>query len=155
MAKGYSVNPKKDRRGLTKQEAVFADNVLDVGKEKAAEMAYPLAEPDSHRKIASEKLQKPEVLRSISRLANGKGLTRDACLTAINGGLTATKLYGKDGIEHADHAVRIKAAELGLKIHGELQNDSSPTGEMVGFGIFMLKSLRDRGLEHLADGGAE
>lgn len=131
MPKGYSVNPKKDKRGLTKQEAVFADNVLEVGKEKAAAMAYPLAEPDSHRKIASEKLQKPEVLHSISRIANEKGLTKDACISTITDGLAATKLYGKEGIEHADHAARLKAAELGLKVHGELRDSSGPAVQVT------------------------
>lgn len=125
MAKDYTLNPKKDKRGLTPQEAVFADNILEVGKEAAAALAYPLATPESQRVIAAQKMEKPEVLSSISRLANAKGLTKDACLGAITEGLSAVKkTWNKQGdeIEYDDTPSRLKAAELGLKVHGELKN---------------------------------
>lgn len=126
MPKGYDRNPSKDKRGLTRQEAVFADSVLEVGVKEAAAMAYPDATPESQRVIAAQKLDKPEVLSSISRIANQKGLTRDACVEAIKDGLTAVKkIWNKQGdeIEYDDTPSRLKAAELGLKVHGELRED--------------------------------
>lgn len=126
MPKGYTVNPKRDKRGLTKPQQVFADNILEVGKEKAAEMAYPDASPESQRVIAHQNLEKIEVLSSISTLANKKGLTKDLCLEAIKNGLTSTKkTWNKmgDEIEYDDNSSRLKAAELGLRVHGELRND--------------------------------
>ncbi len=116
-------NPKRDKRGLTEPQAVFADNVLEHGKEVAAEMAYPDADPESHRKLASENLKHPVVLSTISELADRKGLTKDSCVETIKDGLKATKLYGKEGIEHEDHTARLRAAELGLKLHGQLKED--------------------------------
>lgn len=123
VPEGYSVNPKRDKRGLTKPQQVFADNVLEVGKDQAAAMAYPDADEESHRKLASENLKHPEVLHSIGKLANEKGLTKISCVEAIKEGLSATRLFGKEGIEHADHSARLKAAEMGLKLHGELRED--------------------------------
>lgn len=102
---------KRDERGLTKQQAVFADNVLEVGKEKAAELAYPDAAPESIKALASENLKHPIVISTISKLADKKGLTKDACLTAI-----------KKGLDDESPKAYLKAAELGLRIHGELKN---------------------------------
>lgn len=121
MAKDYDVNPARDKRGLTKPQAIFADNVLEVGKDKAAAMAYPLADSESHRKLASENLKNPVVLSNISKLADAKGLTKNACLSAIKRGLDAEspKAY-------------LKAAELGLRLHGELKNaEQGPSVQMT------------------------
>lgn len=126
MPEGYSVNPKRDKRGLTKPQQVFADNVLEVGKDQAAAMAYPDADEESHRKLASENLKHPEVLHSISKLADEKGLTRASCVETIKEGLSAVKTrWNKEGdeIEDADNTARLKAAEMGLKLHGELRED--------------------------------
>ena len=138
--KDYDVNPARDKRGLTKPQAIFADNILEVGKEKAAEMAYPDADPESHRKLASENLKHPQVLSNISKIADSKGLTKDACVEAIKDGLGAVKkAFSKEGdeIEYADTPSRLKAAELGLKVHGELKNTEQGSGVQMTKDVFV------------------
>lgn len=125
MPKRWVVNPKRDKRGLTKKQAIFADNVPLVGKDEAAIMAYPDLSPESQRVTACRNMNNPTILQAISDIADAKGLTKNACVEAIKDGLTATRLYGKKGIEHADSPARLRAAELGLKLHGELKNDAS------------------------------
>lgn len=105
---------KRDERGLTKQQAIFADNVLEVGKEKAAEMAYPDADPDNARFLAAQNLKNPVVVSTIGKLADAKGLTKNACLEAI-----------KKGLDDESPKAYLKAAELGLRIHGELKTTES------------------------------
>jgi len=141
MPEGYRVNPKKDRDGLTAKQKDFVEAALEVGPTKAAEIAYPEASSDSHRKIASENLKNPNIVSNISKLADAKGLTKDACVEAIKDGLTATKLYGKEGIEHEDSPARLRAAELGLKLHGELKESSTTINFLTpeSFDLFIRK----------------
>ncbi len=125
MPKDYDRNPARDKNGLTKQEAIFAENVIEHGQAKAGEIAYPDATPRSQAVIASKNMKKPAVVNSISKIATKIGLTRTKCAEAVKNGLDATRLYGKESVEHPDHSARLKAAELGLKIHGELK-DAAP-----------------------------
>lgn len=130
MPKGYDVNPKRDRDGLTKPQQVFRDKVLEVGPVKAAEAAYPGAQPESQRVIAHQNMTNPVIVSSISRLADAKGLTKDACLEKIKDGLEASNVtVDMMGRKHetTDHKTRLKAAELGLRVHGELKN-GEPSG---------------------------
>ena len=120
---GYTRDPKKDKRGLTPQQSVFADNVPVVGKEVAAEIAYPDTTETSKKIIRNRNMRNPLVAKAISKIADEHGLTRSKCVETICDGLSATKLAGKDAIEYDDHASRLRAAELGLKLHGELRED--------------------------------
>lgn len=116
-------NPKKDKNGLTPKQALFVEKAVEVGHVEAGRIAYPDASPKDAQVIASQNMQNPELVHNISVLANRKGLTQDACVETIKESLTATKLYGKEGIEHADAPARLRAAELGLKLHGQLKED--------------------------------
>lgn len=96
---------------------------MDLGPEKAAAKAYPLATPESQERIAREKMSNPEILLSLSKEAELIGLRKRDCIETIKEGLKATKLYGKESVEHPDHSSRLHAAEMGIKIHGGLLND--------------------------------
>lgn len=106
-------NPKRDKRGLTKAQAIFADNVPLVGRPEAAAMAYPDATPESQKSLACENMAKPEVVLSIGKIADRIGLTRQSCAETIRKGLDA-----RDG------KTALRAAELGLKLHGELRDNT-------------------------------
>lgn len=137
MPKGYSVNPHKDKRGLTPQQAIFVDNALVVGPKEAAAMAYPNASEKSQGEIAAQNMVNDEVVLSLGKEAEKLGLKKKNCIETIIDGLKATKLYGQGAIEHPDFAARIKAAELGLKIHGELKDTTN-----VAVGLFSDGSFR-------------
>lgn len=122
--KGHRLNPARDKRGLTEPQAVFADNVIPLGIQAASELAHPDASPESQRVMAYQDLSHPLVSSTISDIAESKGLTKQNCVEAIKNGLAATKPYGKEGIEHDDHPSRLKAAELGLKLHGYLRDSA-------------------------------
>lgn len=125
---GYKRNPYRNKEGLTPQQAAFKEKALQVGPEQAAREAYPDATPKSQEEISRENLLKPVVINSISKEMQSMGLGRRVFLETIKDGLQATKLFGKEAIEHEDHGSRLKAAEIGLKLHGELRNESSPGG---------------------------
>lgn len=105
----FTRNPHTDKRGLTEQKAIFADNVLRVGKDAAAAMAYPDATDKSQGEIASRNMSDPVILHSISKLADLRGVKREDCLDAI-----------KKGLSEANPKAYLHAAELGLKIHKEI-----------------------------------
>ena len=125
MPKGYDVNPARDKDGLTAKQKEFADKTLEIGALEASKEVYPDSTPESQRVMAAQNMKHPAIVPYISRLADEKGLTKDACVEAIRDGLKATKLYGKEGIEHEDGRARLRAAELGLKLHGELRDDKT------------------------------
>lgn len=105
----YVRNPKRDKRGLTEPQAVFADNVLKVGKDEAGAMAYPDATLKSQGELASQNMNNPIILHSISKLADLHGVKREDCLDAI-----------KKGLNNDNPKAYLHAAELGLKIHKEI-----------------------------------
>lgn len=113
MPKGYSVNPKKDKRGLLKPQQVFADNVLAVGKEEAARMAYPNATPKSQGEIASRNLAHPEIILSISKTLELQGVKDETLCQAI-----------KRGLEEDSPKAYLKAAELGFRLKGHLKDNN-------------------------------
>lgn len=105
----FKRNSKTDKRGLKEQRAIFADNVLRVGKDEAAAMAYPDATPKSQGEMASRNMNDPVILHSISKLADLRGVKREDCLDAI-----------KKGLSEDNPKAYLHAAELGLKIHKEI-----------------------------------
>lgn len=112
MPRDYDVNPARDKRGLTKPQAIFADNVLEVGKEKAAEMAYPDASPSSQGEMASRNLSNPDIVRSISKELDAQGVKDETLCKAI-----------KRGLDEDSPKAYLKAAELGFKLKGHLKDD--------------------------------
>lgn len=112
MAKDYIRNPKKDKRGLTPQEAVFADNVLEVGKEAAAAMAYPDATRESQGVMASRNLSKPDIVLSISKELDRQGVKDETLCQAI-----------KRGLDEESPKAYLKAAEIGFKLKGHLKTE--------------------------------
>ena len=108
----YARNPKLNKDGLTKKQAIFVENALEVGKDKAAEMAYPDATPRSQGLIADENLRNPTVLLSLGEKAERRGLSLNSGIDAI-----------KKGLDEENPQAYLKAAELTLKIHGHLQDN--------------------------------
>ena len=135
------MNPKKDKEGLTPKQAKFVEAALEVGPQEAAKIAYPDAKPETQRVQAYENMKNPVVLLSLSKRADSLGLRLEDGIEAVKDGLKATKLFGKDAVEHEDHGARLKAAELTFKIHGELKESSTTINFLTpeSFDLFIRK----------------
>ncbi len=134
MGRYYTVNPKKDKDGLTPKQAKFVEAALEVGPKEAAKIAYPDASPDSQRVLGYKAMSNPAVLLSLSEKADSLGLHVEDGIAAVKRGLEAeTMYYGKDGevYRNPNTAGQLKAAELTFKIHGELKE--SPVNNTVNF----------------------
>jgi len=122
--KGYTVNRKRGK--LTPKQKVFVEAVPVIGQTEAAKLAYPDATAREAVVIGSANMSKPLVSSSIAEVSNRIGLTKDKCVVTILDGLDAdNETVDQFGRPHAspDHRTRLKAAELGLRLHGELKSD--------------------------------
>lgn len=107
MAKGYDINPSKDRDGLTAHQKNAADKILELGKEAGAREVWPdQVRPD---KSADKLLNLPAVSSYMSRKLDEKGATRDLCAQNI-----AEKIKGDNS------KASLAATEMALEIHGEI-----------------------------------
>lgn len=109
MPKDYDVNPKRDKRGLTKPQQVFVENVLEIGPVEAAKKAYPTVTDKSAGEMASRNMRNPAIVSSISAMADARGVKREDCLDAI-----------ARGLKEDNPKAYLTAAKLGLEVHKEL-----------------------------------
>lgn len=75
-------------------------------------MAYPDSTPESQVVMASQNIHNPEVVLSLSKEADKRGLKLSDGIDAVKRGLKDKDKY-------------LKAAELTLKIHGHLQDNKT------------------------------
>lgn len=107
MPQGWKLNPARDKDGLTAHQKEVADKVLELGKEAAAKEVWPnQIRPD---KSADKVLKVPAVSSYMSRMLDAKGATRDLCAGNI-----------ADKIKSRNDKASLKATEMALEIHGEL-----------------------------------
>ena len=107
MPKGYDVNPKRDKDGLTAKQKEFADKALEVGPSQAAREIWP----DQVNPAANAtKMAKVEAVSSyMSRMLDAKGATRDKCAENI-----------AEKIKSRNDKSSLAATEMALEIHGEM-----------------------------------
>ncbi len=119
MPKGYDRNPARDKDGLTAKQKQFADNALEVGPSQAAREIWPdQIKPETN---ATKMAKVPAVSSYMSRILDEKGATRDKCATNI-----AAK------ISSPDNKASLKATEMALEIHGELnRKQEGPAVQMT------------------------
>lgn len=127
MGRYYTVNPKRDKDGLTAKQKKFADKALQVGPTNAARELHPGAINPSA--IAAKKMT-PAVSSYMSEVLTEKGGSREAC---------AKNIADKIGCD--DNAASLKATEIALKIHGELKESSTTINFLTpqSFDIFIAK----------------
>lgn len=107
VPKGYDVNPKRDKDGLTAHQKKAADTILELGKEAGAKEVWPdQVRPD---KSADKLLGLPAVSSYMSRVLDEKGATREVCAENI-----VEKIKGDSP------KASLAATEMALEIHGEL-----------------------------------
>ena len=73
---------------------------------------------------ARHALESPHLRRQIQIQLDDAGLDVPECLAPIKAALAATKRIGVEHFEVTDHPTRLQAAELALKLHGELSPDA-------------------------------
>lgn len=145
--------PKKE---LTLKQRIWLQTYMDIEGEyfgnatKSALVAYfpefPIkkALPDlttEERKtyniakqIGHENITKLDI--PITELMDDAGLSDVYLLSVLAGNLKATRLYGKNGIEHGDYSSRNKALEMALKIKKVLSDKPE-----FGVGFFALDKM--------------
>lgn len=100
--------------------------------------------------IATWERNEPAIRTFIARSLDEAGATIEACAKVVADGLKATRLYvlkSGEKVEHPDHRVRIKAAELNFQLRGFLTNASPDDMSRRGIDVgSLLKAARDRGL---------
>ena len=112
MPKGWEVNPKRDKTGLTPKEKEFAEKAMTMPQGQAAREVFPeIAYPDSK---ASKLMKKEQVSSYMSSLLDEKGATRNKC---------AENIFKK--IEGRNDKASLEATRMALEIHGELKKDKT------------------------------
>lgn len=112
MGKYYTVNPKRDKRGLTAKQKRFAELALEIGKKEAAKEVWP--DQIRPEKTASRELGKEQVSSYMSEILDQKGATREYCGENI-----VAKMRSRN-----DKA-SLEATKMALEIHGELKKDKT------------------------------
>lgn len=113
--------------GLTPKQDRFVKAYVRTGDIMAAsEEAYPDAiRPEI---VGHDAIRNPKVISSIKAIANSEGLTESKAIRSVKDSLDADNVvYDDFGREHrtTDHRTRLKGAELALRIHGHLKNDTN------------------------------
>jgi len=148
------------RDRLTMPERALIKGVVG-GKpiaQAALDAGYAKNNPKYAASTASQVLKKPRVMRALDRALDraGAGIDLSANVIASAHGATETKVFnGKDGLVYSkpmiDHDTRLRAAELNLKARGLLIPAEIPGTQSINIGMFVLKGLHERGLDHLID----
>ena len=128
MPKGYDVNPKRDKDGLTAKQKEFADKAILVGPGQAARDLFPDSpNPEAN---ATKLKAHPAVSSYMSEVLTEKGGSREVC---------AKNIVDKIGCD--DSAASLKATEMALKIHGELKESSTTINFLTpeSFDLFIRK----------------
>jgi hypothetical protein len=124
VPKGYDVNPKRDRDGLTAKQKEFADAALVVGPGQAARDLFPDSpNPEAN---ATKLKNHPAVSSYMSRILSEKGATREKCAENI-----AAKINARDDRSS------LKATEMALEIHGELNRKNEGGAVPITKELFM------------------
>lgn len=124
----YTVSMQKSRKlqPLTKkQEAFFEEVSKGAVPYEAARKVYNCKNDNVARVLASRNSKHPVVYETVRDLMESKGsrATVKHILKAIEDGLQAERVIvtkSGDILREPNHSVRIKAAELALKVKGEL-----------------------------------
>lgn len=136
MTKNKDVKPKK----LTLKQRKWLQLYISTGNAtQAAIEAYgldPKKQRDTASQIGWENMRKLEF--SIEELMDEGGITDVYLLRKLNENLDATKLFGKNAIEHQDFPSRNKALEIALKMKGKLTDklDVTSQGKQVAGFIY-------------------
>lgn len=91
----------------------------------AAKAVYDVKTDNVAASIASENLNKPNVKEAIEKALERHKITIDAAVQPIADGLQAVKAFGDSDnpVELIDHATRLKASGMALKLLGAEQKD--------------------------------
>ncbi len=100
----------------------FAESIVQGKSQKQASIDAGYA-PGSAEVQGSRLIRNAKVRDLIILKLNTSGLTQEELLKVLKAGLKATKLYGKEGIEHPDFTNRLSAVRTGLELHGVLGRD--------------------------------
>lgn len=124
MPEGYSVNPRRDKNGLTAKQKEFAEKALTMPQGQAAREVFPdHVQPDA---TASKLMKNEKVSSYMSHLLNEKGASRDTCAKNI-----------ADKIKSRDDRSSLKATEMALEIHGELNRKSESSAVPITKELFI------------------
>lgn len=124
------------KRKLTLKERKWLKIYLQTGNAtEAAAQVYDVKDRNSANAIGSENLAKLSNLE-LDNLMDEMGLDDISLVQVLINNLKATRLYGKNAIEHADSNARNKALELALKIKGKLVDKVD-----LGNGLFTATKL--------------
>lgn len=127
----YTETMQKTRKlqPLTKkQEAFFEEVSKGVVPYEAAKKVYNCKNDAVARVIASKNSKHPVIYNTVRELMESKGSRAKSknILKAIEDGLVAEKSIETESrqlVQVPNHAIRLKAAELALKVRGELKQD--------------------------------
>lgn len=127
MAKTLTIKQKKFVKAYVKN---------DGNGTKAALESYDTTDYDTANQIAVENLQKPTVKEAIDAALEKADITIEKAIKPIADGLQATRTIGAgDGevYETVDHAIRLKASGMALKLLGAEKGEQGTGGGTVNF----------------------
>ena len=105
--------PKGDRATL-KQKAFTREYVANKGNGTAAVLAsYDTTDPKTACSIGTENLSKPVVQNELARLMKESNVTVKRALSVVSDAMDAETVKGEP-----DHAIRLRASDMSLKLHG-------------------------------------
>lgn len=110
----------------TKFVKAYIEN--DGNGTQAALQSYNTVDEKTAGVIAVENLAKPSIASAIEEALQKHNITMDAAVSPIADGLKATKSFVIDDslVETPDHATRLKASGMALKLMGADQKPDTP-----------------------------
>lgn len=145
-----------------KQEAFFEEVSKGAVPYEAARKVYNCKNDNVARVLASRNSKHPVVYETVRERMESKGsrATVKHILKAIEDGLVAERVFitkSGDILREPNHAVRIKAAELALKVKGELHYEmpleQGPKEVKVTFNL--IKARTNEEIRRLTQGVIE
>jgi hypothetical protein len=125
----------KDENGLNPTDKLA---LLQLANQNlgGAPLAMEIAAEKSGLEVAKRRhttiLSKPPVRKAVMSAIEDMGVTEVYLAQTLKDGLRATKLCGKDEIEHPDFAIRHKYLETVLKLREDLREGSTGGKESSG-----------------------
>lgn len=125
--------------GLTVKERKLVQGVAAGKTRRQAAIDAGYGRKSAHV-TATQYLKNPRLKNALAELMDKQGLSEAKLLQPIKDGLSANKVISAEteaSTDAPDHAIRLKAAELGWKLRGHLktgQDDPGPRAVTIVYG---------------------
>ena len=118
---------------IKQKKFVKAYVATDGNGQEAAKMAYDVKSDAVARTVASENITKPNVKDAIEKALEKHHITMDAAVAPIADGLKATRLnfIDESAVETPDHATRLKASGMALKLMGADKSEAQQGNTII------------------------